>query len=98
MDLIGPKYLKGGFRFYFFNIIDIENHCSGVYPIPDKSAESIVPCLIDFWKRYQMPDFLQMDNELSFRGSNRYPRELGLLMRVAISNGVCPIFIPPSEP
>ena len=98
MDLIGPRYLKGGFRFYFYNIIDTENHFAGVYPIPDKSAESIVPCVLDYWKSYQIPDFLQMDNELSFRGSNRHPRGLGLLMRVAISNGVSPIFIPPAEP
>lgn len=98
MDLIGPKYLKGGFRFYIYNIIDTENHFAGVYPIPDKSAESIVPCLVDYWHNYQMPSFLQMDNELSFRGSNRHPRSLGLLMRVALSNGVCPIFIPTAEP
>jgi hypothetical protein len=98
MDLIGPRYLKGGFRFYFFNITDTENHFAGVYPIRDKTAESIAPCVVDYWRNYQMPDFLQMDNELSFRGSNRHPRGLGLLMRVALSNGVCPIFIPPAEP
>jgi transposase-like protein len=98
MDLTGPRYLKGGFRFYFYNIIDTQNHFAGVYPIADKSAESIVPCVVDYWRNYQMPDFLQMDNELSFRGSNRHPRGLGLLMRVAVSNGVCPIFIPPAEP
>lgn len=98
MDLVGPRYLKGGFRFYLYNIIDIDNHFAGVYPIPDKSAESIVTCLIDFWSTYQMPDFLQMDNELSFRGSNRHPRGLGLLMRLALSNGVTPLFIPQGEP
>jgi putative transposase len=98
MDLIGPKYLKGGFRFYFYNIIDTENHYAFVYPTKDKSANSIVPCLIDFWQHYQLPDFLQMDNELSFRGSNRHPRALGMLLRVALINGVSPIFIPPAEP
>jgi hypothetical protein len=98
MDLIGPKYLKGGFRFYFYNIIDTQTHYAGVYPILDKSAENIARCTIDFWQNYQMPDFLQMDNELSFRGSNRHPRGLGLLMRIALSNGVSPIFIPPAEP
>jgi transposase InsO family protein len=98
MDLIGPKYLKGGFRFYFYNIIDTQTHYAGVYPILNKSAESITPCTIDFWHNFQMPDFLQMDNELAFRGSNRHPRGLGLLMRVALSNGVVPIFIPPAEP
>ena len=85
-------------RFYLYTIIDTENHFAGVYPIADKSAESIAVCVLDFWRTYQMPDFLQMDNELSFRGSNRHPRGLGLLMRLALSNGICPIFIPPAEP
>lgn len=98
MDLVGPKYLKGGFRFYFLNIIDTENHYAGVYPVADKSAKNVAASVIDFWRNYQMPDFLQMDNELSFRGSNRHPRGLGLLMRVALSNSVTPIFIPPAEP
>jgi len=98
MDLIGPKYLKDGFRFYFFNIIDTQTHYAGVYPILNKSAESITSCIIDFWHNFQMPDFLQMDNELSFRGSNRHPHGLGLLLRAILSNGVSPIFIPPTEP
>lgn len=98
MDLVGPKYLKGGCRFYFFNIIDTENHYGGVYPIADKSAKKVAASVIDFWRNYQMPDFLQMDNELSFRGSNRHPRGLGLLMRIALSNSVTPVFIPPAEP
>ncbi len=45
-----------------------------------------------------MPDFLQMDKELSFRGSNRHPRGLGLLLRTALYCGVCPVFIPVAEP
>lgn len=98
MDLIGPRYLKGGFRFYLYTIIDVDTHYASVYAITDKSAQSIVPCLIDFWKNFQIPDFLQMDNELTFRGSNRHPRGLGLLLRVALSNSVVPIFIPPAEP
>ncbi|MDR0683346.1 MAG: integrase core domain-containing protein, partial [Dysgonamonadaceae bacterium] len=64
----------------------------------NKSAENITPCVIDFWRNFQVPGFLQMDNELSFRGSNRHPRGLALLMSVALSNGVSPLFIPPAEP
>lgn len=98
MDLIGPRYLKGGFKFYVFTVIDKNNHMAGVYPIANKSANNIVPGIVDFWGFYQMPDYLQMDNELSFRGSNRHPRGLGLLLRTAVSHGVTPIFIPSAEP
>ncbi len=51
-----------------------------------------------FPKNFQLPDFLQMDNELSFRGSNKYPGSLGLLLKVALSCGVTPVFIPAAEP
>lgn len=98
MDLVGPKYLAGGFRFYILDVIDTETHYAGVYPLPNKSSVSIASALTDFWKNYSMPDFLQMDNELSFRGSNRYPRSLGLVLRLALSQGITPIFIPTAEP
>ena len=45
-----------------------------------------------------MPDFLQLDNELSFRGSNRYPRSFGLVIRLCLFYGVTPVFIPIGEP
>ena len=45
-----------------------------------------------------MPDYLQLDNELSFRGSNRHPRSFCPLIRLALSENITPIFIPPAEP
>ena len=98
MDLVGPRYLTGGSRFYFQNMIDTENHHAGVYPIRDKRSTTIARIIIHFWTIYGIPDYLQMDNELAFRGSNRYPRSLGIVLRLALSQGVTSIFIPPSEP
>jgi len=45
-----------------------------------------------------MPDALQMDNELAFRGSNRYPRSFGTVVRFALAMRVAPVFIPVAEP
>lgn len=98
MDLIGPRYLRGGSRFYLLNIISNETRHAGVYPILSKGAEDITKSVISFWKDYSIPDFLQMDNELSFKGSNRHPRGLGLLLRTALSQNVTPRFIPVAEP
>lgn len=98
MDLVGPKHLAGGYRFYFLNIIETENHYAGVYPTEDKTSVSVAKRVAHFWSTYGIPDYLQMDNELSFRGSNRHPRSLGVVLRLALSQGVTPIFIPPSEP
>ena len=98
MDLVGPRYIKDDGRFYSLNIIDVANHHVGIYPMRTKSAQSILESLSDFWSVYGMPDCLQMDNELSFRGSNRHPRSFGLIVRFALHCRVTPLFIPFSEP
>lgn len=46
----------------------------------------------------RLPQYLQLDNELSFRGSNRYPRSFGLLVRTCLQLGVEVSFIPEGEP
>jgi len=54
--------------------------------------------LLRCWKAVGLPDFLQLDNELSFRGSNRYPRSPGLVIRLCLHFGIQPVFIPIGEP
>lgn len=98
MDLVGPRWIKGDGRFYSVNMIDTcSRHCS-VWPVRTKASLGITQAVADFWARHGMPDALQMDNELAFRGSNRYPRSFGLLVRFALAIGVAPVFIPLAEP
>ena len=98
MDLIGPRYLHGGERFYLLTIISNQTRYAGVYPILSKRGEEITKSVVSFWKEYSLPDFLQLDNELSFKGSNRHPRGLGFLIRTALVQGVTLRFIPVREP
>jgi len=98
MDLIGPRYLRGGQRYYLLTIISNETRHAGVYPILSKSGNDITQSVVSFWKSYSQPSYIQMDNELSFKGSNRHPRGLGVLLRTALELNVTPIFIPVGEP
>lgn len=98
MDLIGPRYLRGGQRFYLLTIISNDTRHAGVYPMLSKGGDDVTQCIIRFWKSYSVPSYLQMDNELSFKGSNRHPRALGVLLRTVLGLDVTPIFIPVSEP
>jgi len=98
MDLVGPRYIRGDGRFYSLNMIDVNTHSAFSKPIRVKSSSEIVPAIAEYWSAYQMPDALQMDNELAFRGSNRYPRSFGSVVRFALSQGVAPVFIPIKEP
>lgn len=98
MDLVGPRYIKGDGKFYSVNLIDTTTRSCFVKAVRTKSSESIVQAIASFWQTHGMPDALQMDNELAFRGSNRYPRSFGSVVRFALSQGVAPVFIPVSEP
>ena len=63
-----------------------------------KEDRQIASSLLRCWKAIGLPDFLQLDNELSFRGSNRHPRSPGLVIRLCLYFGVQPVFIPIGEP
>ena len=98
MDLVGPRYIKGDGKFYSINLIDTTTHSCYVKAVRTKSSVGIVEAIASFWKTHGMPDALQMDNELAFRGSNRYPRSFGKVVRFALSQGVPVVFIPVAEP
>ena len=98
LDLVGPRYLKDSEKYYFCNIIDTNTHCVNINVDKNKKTEFMVKSVVRFWKEFGIPDFLQMDNELSFRGSNRHPHHFGRLIRLALSLGVVPVFIPQAEP
>jgi len=98
MDLVGPRWIKGDGRFYSVNMMDICSRSCYVEPIRTKASVEIAQCIADFWASHGLPDALQMDNELAFRGSNRYPRSFGVVVRFALALGVAPVFIPVKEP
>jgi transposase InsO family protein len=99
LDLKGPFYLSGNAQKYY--LCALRDACSkrvALAGLEDKKMESIIDVLLSVWQRLGLPKVLQMDNGLEFRGSNRYPRSLGKLLRVCLDLGVEPLFIPAHEP
>lgn len=97
MDLVGPRYLSKE-RFYGVHVIDAFSNAVALAAAPSKRDSDIVEAVVGGWQRLGIPDFLQVDNELSFRGSNRYPRSFGLLIRLCLYLGIEIVFIPPGQP
>lgn len=97
-DFVGPRYLRGAVRFYSFNTVDLGTTRCSTIPIADRSAEALVPALWQTWVALGIPRIQQLDNDLVFFGSVRHPRGLGQILRLCLSQGVEPLFIPPSEP
>jgi hypothetical protein len=78
--------------------MDLLSHQVYIESQRTKEDRQIASSLLRCWKAIGLPDFLQLDNELSFRGSNRYPRSPGLVIRLCLYFGVQPVFIPVGEP
>lgn len=79
-------------------MIDLLSHQVYIESRRTKHDEQVAHSLLRCWKAVGLPDYLQLDNELSFRGSNKYPRSFGLVIRLCLYFGVQPVFIPIGEP
>lgn len=98
MDFVGPRYLSSKARYYFLSLIDCDGHWCQTSVLDNRRALSVCECLIRFWKGAGIPDFLQMDNDLSFWGSMNRPGAVGKVTRLCLLHGVTPVFIPQGEP
>lgn len=99
VDLKGPFYLKGSSQKYYLIVVrDVFGKKVALRVLKEKEMERIIDFLVAVWQEIGLPDFLQMDNGLEFRGSNAYPRSLSRLVRVCFDAHVHPVFIPPREP
>jgi transposase len=98
MDFVGPRYVKGDGRYYSLNIIDTTTHFVHLNPIRGRDTDNVLQSVVRFWQQRGIPDYLQMDNELSFRGSNRHPHSFSKLIRLALSLQITVVFIPIKEP
>jgi len=95
-DFVGPCFLKRPIRFYNLNGIDIVSRRCAIKPLVSRGNAFLT--IWDFWQRLGIPKFAQFDNGLEFRGSNKYPRSTGQLIRLCLSYGVEAVFIPYNEP
>ncbi len=87
-DLVGPRYIKGDGKFYSFNLMDVFSHQVYIESQRNKQDQKVANSLLRCWKAIGIPDYLELDNELSFRGSNKYPRSFGLVIRLCLQVGL----------
>jgi putative transposase len=93
-DLVGPRHLDGGVRFYALNAIDRVSHRCGIEIVETNTDEQIAEALVSLWGRLGLPERLQLDNGGPFVA----PKGLGLVVRLCLHQGVTPRFIPAREP
>jgi putative transposase len=61
------------------------------------TAVLTVASLTAHWREIGLPGYAQFDNDMIFQGTHRYPDALGRVIRLCLSLGVVPVFVPPRE-
>jgi putative transposase len=97
-DFVGPLYLRGGVRFYGLNSVDLATGRCASEAVLTRTAQTTINAFWESWLRLGMPHHQQVDNEMSFYGSPRYPRAMGPLIRLGLLHEIEVWFIPMSEP
>lgn len=99
LDLKGPSYLSGSSQKHYLCVLrDVYSKRVAIDLFEDKEMTTIMDFLLSAWDKLGLPQVLQMDNGLEFRGSNRYPRSFGKLVWMCQDLAIEPLFIPPHEP
>lgn len=93
-DFVGPRYLRGGVRFYALNQIDMFTHHTGTEIIENCSDKLVIGAMYVLWTRHGVPVRMQLDNG----GQFVTPTALGEVVRIALLQGITLVFIPPGEP
>ena len=98
LDLIGPRYLKGSRRQWFFLVYrDIYDGAVFVDFQPKPRLETVLAFMVRAWQRLGLPDTLQVDNSDMF-GLTSHPGSLSRFVRLVLLVGVDLTYIPEHEP
>lgn len=98
LDVIGPRYLKGSRRQWFF-LVYRDSYDQAVYVEfqPKFKLETMLAFVVRAWQRLGLPETLQVDNSDLF-GLTSHPGSLSRFVRLALLVGVELTFIPEHEP
>lgn len=98
VDLIGPRYLKGSRRQWFFLVYrDVYDGAVYVEFHPKPKLDTVLAFVVRAWQRLGLPESLQVDNSDMF-GLTSHPGSLSRFVRLALLVGVELTFIPEHEP
>src|SRR3954451_2059219 len=98
IDVVEGLVIRDGPHVEVLNVVSLHGGLIDSWPVeaPVTSA-LIVQSLVEHWRAVGLPGYAQFDNDMIFHGTHRYPDALGRVVRVCLSLGVGPVFVPPRE-
>ena len=95
-DIIEGLYLHGGQEVQFLNGLSLHGNLLHSRVNETQTAENTVLALIEHWKQFGLPTYVQFDNDMVFQGP-RKANAIGKVIRLCLSLKVIPVFTTPYE-
>jgi hypothetical protein len=97
-DIVEGLVIKGGPQVEVLNGVSMHGGLVVSWPtLSPVTAAMTATSLTEHWRAVGVPGYAQFDNDMIFQGTHRYPDALGRLIRLCLSLGVVPVFVPPRE-
>jgi hypothetical protein len=98
IDIVEGLVIKDGPQVEVLNAVSLHGGLVASWPIAAPvTAALTVQALVEHWRQVGLPGYAQFDNDMIFQGTHRYPDALGRVIRLCLSLGVVPVFVPPRE-
>jgi hypothetical protein len=97
-DIVEGLVIKDGPPVEVLNGVSLHGGLVVSWPtVSPVTAEMTAASLAEHWRAVGLPGYAQFDNDMIFQGTHRYPDALGRIIRLCLSLGVVPVFVPPRE-
>jgi hypothetical protein len=98
VDIVEGLVIKGGPRVEVLNAVSLHGGWVASWPVESPvTTDLTVRSLVEHWRVAGLPGYAQFDNDMIFHGTHRYPDAVGRVIRLCLSLGVVPVFVPPRE-
>lgn len=96
-DIIEDLRIQNGPWFSVLTGMSLHGHLAAAWPAQVMSAKFVVAKLLEHWRRWGCPTYVQFDNDTRFQGAHQFADSFGRVLRLCLQVGSIPVFAPPNE-
>jgi transposase len=97
-DIVEGLVIQDGPQVEVLNGVSLHGGLVASWPTRSPvTADMTLKSLTEHWRAVGLPGYAQFDNDMIFQGTHLYPDALGRIIRLCLSLGVVPVFVPPRE-
>lgn len=96
-DTIEGLAIRGGPHLSILTGISLHGGLPAAWPERRITAATVIQALLQHWRAWGLPGYVQFDNDNRFTGPRQHPDAIGRVIRLCLSLQVTPVFAAPNE-